>query len=109
MNAIFFVAGDVTKRLFFPSNEGSQITLSFAGSKAVDSLPRGKDKRKIDSYENDETDRRSADLLSVAGSRRHRRQQQQGNAASRRDRHSRRQTAPGRQVSSGMDWNRTGS
>jgi hypothetical protein len=40
-----FVAGDVTCSLFSSSNVGSQIMLSSAGMKDLDSLPGGEEKK----------------------------------------------------------------
>src|SRR5882762_8707426 len=102
-----FVPGSVTWKLLLSSDGGSQIMLASAEMKDLDLLPRGEDKRKRDAYEKYEIRRRSAGIFSAARSRRDRRQFEQGYAECRRDRYCRWQTAPGRQVSSGMGWKRT--
>jgi hypothetical protein len=74
--------------------EGSQIMLSSAGMKDLDSLARGEDKRKRDSNEKNEIHRKSVGTFSVVCSQRHRRQYEQGCAAGLRDRCCRWQAAP---------------
>ena len=78
-----------------------------AEMKDLDLLPRGEDKRKRDSYEQDEIQRRSDGLLTAAGGQRLGWQFEQGYAQCRRDGYYRGQAAPGRSVSSGMDRKRT--
>src|SRR6266436_6511151 len=103
----YLIAGNATSMPSSLSNDSSQNHAFLSGNDRLDSLPRGEDKRKIDSYEKDETYRGTADIFSVACRQHHRREFQQGHAEGRRKHYCRWQTAPGGDVSSGMDWKRT--
>jgi hypothetical protein len=74
-DAILFVIKAATREFLLSSQEGSQITLSLAGMRDLDSPPQGEDKGK-DSYEKSEIYRRLADIFSVARSQCQRRKHQ---------------------------------
>src|SRR5580704_372432 len=84
---------------YFPRRERS----SFRG------LPQGEDKKEREGllYEKHKVHRGLAGTFTAAGWRRDGRRFEQGYAAVRRNRYGRRQAAPGRQVSRGMDRRRT--